>query len=226
MSVMRSRGKANAFSAVAVGLVAGLLVLAPPGWSQQPPSPLEGYRKLEFPPKEENFDKGWQQRVALDYDVINVADLDSLRTALQDRDPFVRSIAARALGIRADKVSAEALAALVKGDPEYMVRIRSVESLGYLKMGAEAIEAAKNDTSLGVQWAAKMAADQLRSDTDYAALVRNAYAAGIKREAIGTAKVGQPAPDFTAQTSDGKPFQLSMVLGKKPMVIYFAAFDG
>jgi peroxiredoxin len=43
---------------------------------------------------------------------------------------------------------------------------------------------------------------------------------------MGSAKVGKPAPDFTAQTSDGKPFQLSSVLGKKPIAIYFAAFEG
>jgi peroxiredoxin len=43
---------------------------------------------------------------------------------------------------------------------------------------------------------------------------------------MGTAKVGKPAPDFTAQTSDGKPFKLSAVLGKKPIAIYFAAYDG
>jgi hypothetical protein len=38
--------------------------------------------------------------------------------------------------------------------------------------------------------------------------------------------VGKPAPDFTALTVDRKPFQLSSVLGKKPIAIYFAAFDG
>jgi peroxiredoxin len=43
---------------------------------------------------------------------------------------------------------------------------------------------------------------------------------------MGSAKVGNPAPDFTAFTSDGKPFRLSSVLGKKPIAIYFAAFDG
>lgn len=32
----------------------------------EPPSPLERYRKLEFPPVYENFDQGWQERVALE----------------------------------------------------------------------------------------------------------------------------------------------------------------
>jgi hypothetical protein len=205
---------------------AGLFVLPITGWIQAPTSPLEKYRKLEFPAKDENFDKGWKDRVALEYEIINAADLKSLRAALRYGDAFVRSMAARALGIRGDKASADVLAELVRTDPEYMVRIRAVESLGFLKMKPEVIELAKKDREAGVQWAAMMAAGQLKSDTDYAAQVRKAYAVGIKREAMASAQVGQPAPDFTAETSDGKPFKLSAVLGKKPIVIYFAAYEG
>src|SRR5262249_39762119 len=125
-----------------------------------------------------------------------------------------------------DKNSAAALAELVKADPESMVRARAVESLGLLKMKPEAIESAKKDSNTGVQWVARMAAGQIRSETDYGALVKKAHAAGIKRDHLSVARVGQPAPDFTAQTSDGKPFKLSEVLGKKPIALYFAAFDG
>jgi len=203
----------------------GLLILPSAGWTQ-PTSPLEKYRHLKFPPKDENFAKGWQDRVALEYEIINAADRKALRIALKDEDPFVRAIAARALGILGDKDSADALAELVKADKEYLVRIRAVESLGYLKMKPEAIRLAIKDRDLGVRWVAKLAADELKSDTDYAKQLRDGYATGIKREAMGTAKVGQRAPDFTAQTSDGKPFKLSAVLGKKPIAIYFAAFDG
>src|SRR5262245_60741641 len=210
---------------IAVALV-GLLVLPLTGWAQQSPSPLEKYRKLEFSPRDENFGKGWQDRVVAEYEVVNDADLPSLRSALKDKNPFVRSIAARALGIRGDRDSAGALAELVKADPEYSVRIRAVESLGFLKMKTETIEQALKGSKGGVSWTAERAAGQLKSDADHAAVVRRAYAAGIKRDVIGSAKVGKPAPDFTAQTSDGKPFKLSAVLGKKPIAIYFAAFDG
>ena len=207
-------------------LTACLLLVAPTSRSAEPPSPIERYRKLEFPPKDENFEKGWKDRVAADYDVINSADLASLRAALKDGNPFVRAIAAYALGVRSDKTSADALAELVKIDREYVVRIRAVEALALLKLKPEVIESAKKDRDPGVPWVAKLVAGQLKSEIDYAAEIRQAYATGITRGAMGSAVVGKPAPDFTALTVDGKPFKLSSVLGKKPIAIYFAAFDG
>ena len=207
-------------------LTACLLLLATTSQSAQPLSPIESYRRLEFPPKEENFEEGWKDRVAADYDVINSADLTSLRAALKDGDPFVRAIAAYALGVRSDRTSADALAELVKNDKEYVVRIRAVEALALLKMKPEVIETALKDPDPGVPYVAKLVAGQLKSEIDYAAEIRQAYAAGITPGVMGSAVVGKPAPDFTALTVDGKPFQLSSVLGKKPIAIYFAAFDG
>jgi len=207
-------------------LTACLLVVPLTSRSEEPRSPIEIYRKLEYPPKDENFEKGWKDRVAADYDVINSADLKSLRAALKDGDPFVRAIAAYALGVRSDKTSADTLAELVKNDKEYVVRIRAVEALALLKMKPEVIESAKKDPDPGVPFVAKLVAGQLKSETDYAAEIRQAYKAGIDRGAMGSAVVGKPAPDFTVLTVEGKPFQLSSVLGKKPIAIYFTAFDG
>ena len=207
-------------------IIACLLLQAPTGRSEEPLSPIENYRKLEFPPTDENFDKGWKERVAADYDVINSADITSLRAALKDGDPFVRAIAAYALGVRKDEASADAIAELVKNDKEYVVRIRAVEALALLKMKAEVIESALKDPDPGVPYVAKLVAGEIKSETDYAAQIREAYAKGIDRETMGSAEVGKPAPDFTALTVDGKTFQLSSVIGKKPIAIYFAAFDG
>lgn len=126
-------------------LMSCLLLLASTSRSAEPLSPIEQYRRLEFPPKEANFEKGWKDRVAADYDVINSADLTSLRAALNDGNPFVRAIAAYALGVRSDRTSADALAELVENDKEYVVRIRAVEALALLKMKPEVIEAALKD---------------------------------------------------------------------------------
>ena len=78
-----------------------LFVISTTSWTRPNLSPLEKYRKLEFQPKAENF--GWQERVVLEYEIINAADLKSLRIALKDGDAFIRAIAARALGFRADQ---------------------------------------------------------------------------------------------------------------------------
>ncbi len=207
-------------------LIACLLCLATTSQCAEPPSSIESYRKLKFPPKEENFEVGWKDRVVADYEVINSADLPSLRAALKDSDPYVRAIAAYALGVRSDQTSADALAELVKNDKEYVVRIRAVEALALLKMKPEVIESAKKDPDPGVPFVAKLVAGQVKSEYDFAAEIREAYAGGIDPKAIGSAAIGKPAPDFTALALDGKSFQLSSVLGKGPIAIYFTAFDG
>src|SRR5262249_29203726 len=52
--------------------LAALLVLSATAWAQ---SPVEKYRDLKFPPSEENFDRGWKQRAALEQEIIDSADL-------------------------------------------------------------------------------------------------------------------------------------------------------
>jgi hypothetical protein len=205
--------------------LAGMLAFAPALLSQSA-SPIEKRRNLAFPPAEENFEKGWQERVSVEFELVNDADVKSLRDALNDKTPYVRALAARALGIRGDKEAAATIADLLKNDPEHIVRIRAVEALGMLKLEAPAIEAAIKDRNGGVRWSAKISAGQLTNKTDFAALARQSYAGGMSRESMGLAEVGKPAPEFTALTVDGKPFKFSLVLGKKPIAIYFAAFDG
>jgi hypothetical protein len=122
----------------------------------KPTSAIERYRKLEFPPRDENFEKGWKDRVAVEFDITHAADLKSLRAALNDRDAYVRAIAAHSLGVLGDKTAADALAALVRTDKEYVVRIRAVEALAFLKLKPEVIEAAKKDRDPGVAWVAKI----------------------------------------------------------------------
>lgn len=200
-------------------------LLVPQVCAEETIPPLERYRNLEFRAEPDNFDKGWRERVVLEFEIVNDEELETLRTGLSDEDPYVRSMAARALGIRGDKASADVLAELALSDPEFMVRIRAVESLGLLKTKLDVIESAKKDPQGAVRWSADLAADQFHSEDDYAAEIRKAFAEGINLEEMGQAEVGQPAPDFTALTLDGEFFELSSVLGRKPIAIYFAAFD-
>jgi len=174
-------------------------------------SAIAKYSKLKFPEVKLNFDKGWEigwkDRVELEFAIMNDAVSDSLRAAL-------KSDAVRALGILEDRDSVDAIVDLVKNDPSYLVRIRAVESLGFLKMKPEVIELAKKDKQGGVRWSARLAAEQLKNPYDYAAQTRRSFAVGIKRKEMDVAKVGQPAPDFNVQTMDRKTFKFSSVLGK------------
>ena len=56
-------------------------------------SPLERCRIAEFTLDEENFGKDWKDRVALEFEFINTASLESLRAGMDDHE-FVRSMAA------------------------------------------------------------------------------------------------------------------------------------
>lgn len=203
-----------------------LFSLAAFGRGGDPPSPIEKYRSLKYPPTEANFELGWKERVAADYEVINSADLPSLRAALKDASPFVRAITAYALGVRGDKDSADSLAELVRTDKDYVVRIRAIEALGLLKMKPEIFETARKDRDPGVPFVAKLVAGKLKSNVNYAAEIRRAYAGGIDQKSMGLAVEGKLAPDFSALKIDGGEFQLSSIIGKKPIAIYFAAFDG
>ena len=209
---------------IVIALIAFNVLLAAACAEESLPA-LERYRQLEFRAEPDNFDKGWRERVALEFEIVNDEDPETLRAGLSDEDPYVRSMAARALGIRSDKASADALAELALNDAEFMVRIRAVESLGLLKMKLDVIEAAQKDRQGAVRWEADLAADQFHSGIDCAAEILNAFAERIELEEMGQAQVGEPAPDFSALTLDGKRFKLSSVLGKKPIAIYFAAFD-
>ena len=191
-------------------------------------TPLERYRNLDHPPvTEESFDAGWQQRVRLEFEVVNSVPVAELRVALSDKTGFIRAIAARTLGIRGDRKSIETLAKLAISDPDSFVRTRAVEALGLLKAKPGVVAQAKRVNRYnGVDWAATLAEGQLGSDVDFAAQYRNAYAGELGKDEIDRARIGKQAPDFAALTIDGQPFRLSSVLGKKPIAIYFSAHDG
>ena len=206
--------------------VSSLLLLSSACSAQSTKPTLERCRAMDFSLKGDKFNEGWQERVSLEFEVVNDVKLASLRDWLSDDSLYVRAMACLALGIRADKESAAAIASLAQNDPEYLVRVRAVEALGLLKTKPAVIEAArKQDKHGGVRWAADLSADMLKRDDDYAEQLRQAFAEGIRREEMGQAVVGKPAPDFSALTVNGTKFQLSSVLRKKPIILYFAAFD-
>jgi len=208
------------------GVLTGLLGILPAVSARPSHSALERYRNLELKPVFENFDKGWQERVELEFEMVNHPNLPELRQGLKDTDPYVRSISAKVLGFLADRESIELLAEMAAKDPEYHVRIRAIEALGFLKAKPEVIAAGKSDPDFGVKWTAKTVEGMVADRVDHAAQARASFAKGIRRKDMDSAVVGKRAPDFTARRLDGTLFRLSEVRGKKPIAIYFAAFDG
>jgi hypothetical protein len=200
-------------------IILSCLVLALQG------QPFDQYRKADFSQKKGKPDDGWKRRITLEFDIIRAGKPETLRTGLKDTSRDVRAFAATALGTLGDKASAEALGGLAKSDPDALVRGMAVQALGWLKAGAEAIQAAKSDKSGDVQFLARVAEGHLKDATDYAAQVREAYKVGIKIEEMATAHVGKPAPDFAATDSEGRAFKLSDILKKRVVVLTFQLAD-
>ena len=188
-------------------------------------SPIDAYRKADFSQKNGKFDDACRNRIALEHSLIRAGDPAPLRAALGDKKRDVRAFAAAALGILGDRDSIDRLAEVARKDPDSMVRGKAVQALGWLKAGSDVIEAAKSDRAWNVRWLSKVAEGQLKSKIDYAAKVRKAYEAGITRKEMGTARVGSPAPDFSALDIDGKPFKLGDVVKKKIVVLTFQVAD-
>jgi len=101
----------------------------------------------------------------------------------------------------------------------------ALQSLGWMKSGAKAIQAGKRDRNRDVKFVAKVAEGHLSDRFDYAKQVRDAYKVGIKKDEMATAVVGKPAPDFTATTMSGRKFKLSSVLKKKVVILLFQLAD-
>lgn len=186
---------------------------------------IDEYRKADFSQKKGKPDEGWKRRIALEFEILRAGKVEPLRAGLKDPSPNVRAFSASGLGILADRGSAEALSGLVHADPDAMVRGMAVQALGWLKAGANAVEAAKSDKSGDVQFLAGVAAGHLNDPVDYAAQVREAYKDALRMEEMATARPGKFAPDFAATDSDGRPFKLSDVLTKKVIVLTFQIAD-
>ena len=186
---------------------------------------LEEYRRADFSQKKGAFDDSCRTRMALEYQIIQAGSLAKIRPALQDPNRNVRAFAVTALGILEDRKSVSAVAGLAKNDPDAMVRGMAVQTLGWLKAGEEVIASAASDKSRDVRFLAKVAKGHLGDPVDYAAQVRKAYKAMLPAKKMGVARVGRPAPDFSAVDTEGRLFTLSSHIGKRIVVITFQLAD-
>lgn len=201
-----------------------LLGLALGSCSTPPPERdlLEEYRRADFGDRNSwpALDDAYRNRIALEFEIIRSGRIGPLREALRDPDPFVRSFSAAALGILGDHASEGAIARMVE-DPETdrMTGGSAVQALGWLKAGRAAVQSARARSRTLNRHLLDIAESQIQDAVDHASMIREAYQSGLRREEIGSAQAGKPAPDFTAVDADGRPFRLADAVRKNRVVV-------
>lgn len=188
---------------------------------------LQEYRRAGFG-EERSFpvlDDSYRDRIALEFEIIRSGRVEPLREAIRDSNRHVRAFSITALGILGDHASVDAIAKQVD-DPDSLVGGAALQALGWLKGGLKAIQSARAKPRTVNLHLATIAERQIGDSIDHAATVREAYRLGLRREDLGSARVGQPAPDFTALDTDGRPFRLSdVVKHHKVVILMFVSAD-
>jgi len=197
-----------------------------------PPPPrnlLDEYRRADFGDKGSwpALDDAYRNRIALEFEIIREGRIEALREAARDPDRYVRAFAVAALGILGDRASEAAIAKLIEDpDVDSMVGGAALQAFGWLKGRVDVVRKARAKTRALGRHLMDLAERQVQDPIDHAAKVREAYARGIAREEIGSAKAGKAAPDFAAVDTEGRSFRLHEVLKeKKVAILVFVSAD-
>jgi hypothetical protein len=166
-------------------------------------------------------DPGWQVRMKALVGLARAgpAAVPVVIAALKKGSPSTRELAAQALVFCADPRARPALEAALD-DPEISVRLYACSALsmfGQLKPAKRYLRLREGD-----QWAVRqnMAFALARDDKPDPAALRKALA-NYDLAALGSARVGGLAPDFTLSDLQGKTHRLSDFRGKKGVLLIF-----
>jgi hypothetical protein len=148
-----------------------------------------------------------------------------LADALKTGSPAAREFAAQALVLFADPARRPALEQALD-DREAGVRMYAIHALsmfGRLPRTEKHERIRKSDPS---RWGVRpmMTAALERDDRPDAAALRKALA-DYDLRTLASARVGEPAPDFTLMDFTGTPHRLSQFRGNKTVVLRFILFD-
>jgi HEAT repeat protein len=172
-------------------------------------------------------DPGWKARMEALIRLVKAGPgvAPFLTEALKRDSPSAREFAAQALVLFADPNTRTALEQAVE-DPESGVRLYAIHALSMLGRlpRTERYEqmVADDPNKWGVR--AMMAAALEREDRPDPAALRQALAEYDLRT-LDSARIGEPAPDFTLADHTGKTFRLSQFRGNKTVVLRFILFD-
>ena len=171
-------------------------------------------------------DTGWKVRAETLKQLVagGEASIPALEKALSDKDAPTRILAAQAIGYLAPMADIEMLTEVAKTDTEPAVRLYAVDAIGMSGKGKD------------VDWDALTKNEKNRDVLKHISYAKSRGAEGVEKsvtaslaamtnESIDSAKVGQPAPEFTLNSVDGTKFSLSQFKGKQPVVLIFIYGD-
>jgi len=148
--------------------------------------------------------------------------LPVLTEGLKKGSPAVREFAAQALEILADPRARPALLEAL-ADPSPRVRagvVRALSALGPLDLAMEPFrKLLEGDPERSVRHAAAWALE--RDDGSSAAAVAREALRGYELSRMDSARLHEPAPEFSLVDASGKPHRLADLRGKKAVVLKF-----
>ena len=174
----------------------------------------------------ETGEAGWKVRARTLKQLVagGKASIPAIERHLTDENVPTRILAAQAIGYLAPMANIEKLSEVVRKDPDPAVRLYTVDAIGMSGQGEKfdwdtlATFEKNRDVLKHINYARSRAAEGVEESVTTAL-------AEMPDQSIDSAKVGEPAPDFTLNSVDGTQFSLSQFKGKQPVVLIFIYGD-
>ena len=152
------------------------------------------------------------------------ASIPALEEALTSDNTPTRILAAQAIGYLAPLAKIKKLTEIFENDTEPAVRLYTADAIGMSGRGSK------------VDWDALANNEKNRDVLMHINYAKSRGAAGVEKsivsslaemsdEKVDSAKVGEPAPEFSLNSVDGSEFSLSQFKGKQPVVLVFIYGD-
>jgi len=149
----------------------------------------------------------------------------AVRRLLTHENEHVRQIAATALGLLRVESATDALSRRLKEDPDPVVRAQAAIALGQIGASREAVaDPLADEDHTDVRHQCAVALDRIEKNESVEPDVAETFAA-LDESSFGRVQVGEPAPTFTLDDTEGTPWSLSDVLGENTVVLLWVFAD-